>query len=91
MFGNNQMQQNSNFNGESQFSNSIAEMSQGSFGGFSQRGGYQRGGYSRGGRGQNRGFGGRGGNNRNREDNTIPNPDFNALNENNMINWMIDM
>lgn len=76
---------NPNFENDSQFSggnNNFGD--QNSFQGFSQRGGnYQRGGFSRGGRGQNRGFNGRGGNNRNMNDNRVPNPEFNALNENN--------
>jgi hypothetical protein len=77
--------ENDNF---SQFSGSLEP--ERNFNGFnSQRGGgFQRGSYSRGGRGQNRGgFNGngrgRGGNNRNMQENRIPNPQFNAINENN--------
>lgn len=60
-----------NFGNDSQYS---GYNNQSNFGGFSQRGGN----YQRGGRGQNRNF--RGGKNK---DNRIPNPEFNALNENN--------
>jgi len=73
-FGNN----NPNFENDSQFSENFMEP-QNNFGGFSQRGGFSRGGRG----GHNRGFGRGRGNNRNMRDDRVPNPEFNALNENN--------